>query len=194
MVAIARSDDLAMVGANGGGWAAPLGTAKPLDPRNAPTSPWLALGTISDDGLTTAFDEDSESFTGWGQSAPFRTVVTSSVRTLQFTLWETRRPIVRSIMFRQELAALDPDVDGIVAFAESATVTPDRRSWIFDIYDGDLWERIYIPEGEVTDRGDDAAKQDEMRGFELTVTAYPDAANNTVYRSYLAPELNEVNS
>ena len=194
MVTIARSDDLAMVGANGGGWAAPLGTAQPLDPRNAPVSPFLALGAISEDGLTTAFDEDSEQFTAWGQSAPFRTVVTKSVRTFQLTLWETRRPIVRSAMFRQPLSALVPDIDGIVQFAESATVTPDRRAWIFDIYDGALWERIFVPEGEITDRGDDTAKQDEMRGFEITVTAYPDAANNTLYRAYLAPDLDEVNS
>jgi len=194
MPTIARSDDLAMVGANGGGWCAPLGTAQPEDPRDAPAAPWLALGAISDDGLVTGFDEDSQSFTPWGLSAPFRTVTTSSVRTVQITLWETRRPIVRSIMYRQDLDDLVADENGIVTFAESATVTPDRRSYIFDIYDGDNWERIYIPEGEVTDRGDDTAKQDEMRGFEITITAYPDASNNTTYRSYLAPEFSEITS
>ncbi len=193
MVTIARADDLAVVGADGGAWAAPLGTAQPADPRQAPASPWMAIGAISDDGLSMGFDEDSESFTPWGLSSPFRTVVTSSTRTFQFTMWETRRPIVRSLMFRQDVADLDP-TGGVVTFAESGTVTPDRRSWIFDIYDGDNFERIFVPEGEITDRGDITAAQGEMQGYEVTVTAYPDAAGNISYRSYLAPELFEVNS
>ncbi|GGK61213.1 hypothetical protein Sme01_02850 [Sphaerisporangium melleum] len=193
MVTIARADDLAVVGADGGAWAAPLGTAQPVDPRSAPASPWMAIGAISDDGLSMGFDEDSESFTPWGLSSPFRTVVTSSTRTFQFTMWETKRPVVRSLMFRQDIANLDP-TDGVVSFAESGTVTPDRRSWIFDIYDGENFERIYVPEGEITDRGDITAAQGEMQGYEVTVTAYPDSAGNISYRSYLAPELFEVNS
>ncbi len=193
MVTIARADDLAVVGANGGGWCAPLGTAQPVNPQAAPASPWMALGAISDDGLSMGFDEDSESFTPWGLTSPFRTVITSSTRTFQFTLWETKRPIVRSVMFRQDVADLDP-TGGIVTFAESGSAEPDRRAWIFDIYDGDNFERIYVPEGEVTDRGDITAAQGEMQGYEVTVTAYPDAAGNISYRSYLAPELFEVNS
>ncbi|MDH2424735.1 hypothetical protein [Sphaerisporangium sp. TRM90804] len=193
MVTIARADDLAVVGADGGAWAAPLGTAQPLDPRNAPGSPWMAIGAISDDGLAMGFDEDSESFTAWGQTSPFRTVITSSTRTFQFTMWETRRPIVRSLMFRKDVADLDP-TDGVTTFAESGSATPDRRAWIFDIYDGDNFERIFVPEGEITDRGDTTAANGEMQGYEITVTAYPDSANNISYRSYLAPELTEVNS
>lgn len=194
MVLIARADDLAVVGANGGGWCAPLGTAQPADPRDAPAAPWMALGAISDDGLSMAFEEDSESFTPWGLTSPFRTVITSSTRTFGMTLWETKRPIVRSIMFRIPVEDLDPDEEGIVTFAESASAEPDRRSWIFDIYDGDNFERIYLPEAEITDRGDVTAAQGEMQGYEITVTCYPDASNNIAYRAYLAPEIWEVNS
>lgn len=194
MVLIARADDLAVVGANGGGWCAPLGTPQPADPRDAPAAPWAALGAISDDGLSMAFEEDSESFTPWGLTSPFRTVITSSTRTFQMTLWETKRPIVRSVMFRIPLEDLTPDADGIVTFAESASAEPDRRSWIFDIYDGENFERIYLPEAEITDRGDVTAAQGEMQGYEVTITCYPDASNNIAYRSYLAPELWEVNS
>lgn len=189
MPTVLRADELAVVGTNGAGWVATLGTAQPADPNTYPPGPWYALGAISDDGLVYGFDEDNQQFTAWGQSAPFRTVVTKSVRTFKVTLWETNRPAARSVMTRIPIADLAPDVDGVVAYAESATQEPDRRSWIFDVYDGDTLERFYVPEGEVTDRGDVTFKQDEMSGFEITITAYPDASGNTVYHKIIAPEV-----
>jgi hypothetical protein len=39
MVNITRAADLALVGANGGGFVAPVGTTAPTDPRNQPVSP-----------------------------------------------------------------------------------------------------------------------------------------------------------
>ncbi len=189
MPTVLRAAELAAVGTNGAGWCAPLGTAQPSDPETYPPAPWLALGAISDDGLVVGFDEDSQQFTPWGQTTPFRTVITSSVRTFQITAWETNRPIVKSLMFRQDVDDLVPDGNGVVTFSESATATPDRRSFMFDVYDGDVLLRFYIPEGEITDRGDTTFKQDEMVGYEWTISTYPDSSGNTVYHSYIAPEV-----
>lgn len=189
MSTILRAAELAVVGTNGGGWVGPLGTTQPADPNTYPPAPWLALGAISDDGLVYGFDEDSQDFTPWGQSSPFRTVVTKSVRTFKITLWETNRPAARSVMTRIPVADLVPDGDGITSYAETASQSPDRRSWIFDVYDGDALERFYVPAGEVTDRGDVTFKQDEMSGYEITISAYPDAAGNTVYHKIIAPEV-----
>ncbi|MBQ1163513.1 phage tail protein, partial [Streptomyces sp. A73] len=83
-----RAADLASVGANGGGWVAATGTTAPTTPLEQPASPWEPLGASSDDGLVDGFDEDNEAFTPWGLTSPFRTVVTSSVRTFGVTLWE----------------------------------------------------------------------------------------------------------
>lgn len=189
MSTVLRAAELAVVGSNGGGWVGALGTAQPASPLTYPPAPWLALGAISDDGLTYGFDEDSQDFTPWGQSSPFRTVVTKSVRTFKITLWETNRPAARSVMTRIPVASLTPDVSNVTSYAESSTQTPDRRSWIFDVYDGDTLERFYVPSGEVTDRGDVTYKQDEMAGYEITVSAYPDASGNTVYHKIKAPQV-----
>lgn len=188
MVAITRAEDLSMVGANGGGWVAPAGTAQPTTPTTAPATPFEALGAISDSGLVYGISESKTDFTPWGESAPWRTVITSSVRTFKVQLWETHRKSVVSVMFRQDEASLTPDTTSqVVSFAESATVTPDRRAWVFDVYDGDQFERFYVPQGEITDRSDVTYKQDEMAAYEVTITAYPDADNNTVYHQFLAP-------
>ncbi|WP_329521158.1 phage tail tube protein [Spirillospora sp. NBC_01491] len=186
MPTIERSDDLAMVGINGGAWTVDLGAATPSAPAgfSALTAPWMPAGMISEDGLTYAIDEDSEEFKAWGQTSPFRKVVTGSVRTFQMTLWETGRPIVKSLMYRIPILDLEPDEDGISTFAESASPTPDRRAWIFDVYDGESMLRMFAPEAEVSERGDVAYKGDEVTGYEVTVSVYPDAAGNLLYHTY----------
>ncbi len=186
MPTIDRAADLAVVGANGGGWCVDLGADIPTAPTDftALTTPWHPLGAISDDGLKYGFDEDSQEFTPWGLSTPFRTEITKSIRTFGVTLWETNRAICKSVMYRIPLATFVPNVDGIFSFAESASPAPDRRSWIFDVYDGETMERFFVPQGEVTDRTDVTFQKTSMAGYEITVTAYPDEAGNSVYHLY----------
>ncbi|MEU5417706.1 phage tail protein [Streptomyces sp. NPDC020667] len=183
MLQITRAADLAMVGANGGGWVAPLGTPGPTA-LGTPPSPWTGLGAISDDGLKYGIDEDHKEFTPWGVTSAFRTQITKSVRTFGLTMWETNSPIVKSLMFRLPVADLIPGADGVSKFAESASPSPDRRSWFFLVADGDSMEGFYVPSGEITDRSDVTYKSEDMAGYDIKVTAYPDAANNTVYHLF----------
>jgi hypothetical protein len=181
MVNITRAADLLEVGANGAGWTAPLGTSSPGDPDVQPLSPWLPLGAVSEDGLTQGFDEDSQSFTPWGFTAPIRTTITQSLRTFSLTVWETGRVIVQSLQYRIPTADLVP-TSGLTTFAETASPVPDRRAFWFVVLDGDTFKRgFFVPEGEITERSDVSHKQDEVAGFEWTITAYPDEAGNTVY-------------
>jgi hypothetical protein len=181
MVNIVRAADLTMVGANGGAWVAPVGTPGLTSPLDQPTDPWAALGAISDDGLVNGWDEDSQEFTPWGLTSPFRTQITKSVRTFSATMWETSRLSVMSLHYRRDEADLAPDGEGITTFAETASPTPDRRAFWFLVMDGDNARGFYVPEGEISERSDVTYKQDEMSGFEWTITTYPDAAGNTVY-------------
>jgi hypothetical protein len=187
MVNITRAADLLEVGANGAGWTAPLGTASPGDPAVQPVGAWLPLGAISDDGLVQGFNEDSQSFTPWGYTAPIRTTITSSLRTFGVTVWETGRVIVQSLQYRVDATALAP-VSGLTTFSETASPEPDRRAFWFVVLDGDNFQRgFYVPEGEITERSDVSHKQDQVAGFEWTITAYPDASGNTVYHADRVP-------
>jgi len=187
MVDIIRSADLTAIGSNGGLWIAPQNTPAPADPVTTPADPWLPAGAISDDGTTFGFDEDSTDFTPWGLTSPFRTTITKSVRTLKFQLWETSRVINASVMFRLDPAALTPDEDGFTRYAETASPEPDRRAWYLLVLDGDTAKSLYVPQGEVSDRGDVVYKQDTISGFDLTITAYPDEVGNTVYHTDKVP-------
>ncbi|MFG3046222.1 phage tail protein [Streptomyces sp. NPDC048241] len=188
MVNITRAADLTVIGANGAGFVAATGTSAPTSPLVQPPAPWKPLGAVSDDGLTYGFDEDSQEFTPWGLTSPFRTQITKSVRTFKLTLWETARVAVQSIMYRIPEGDLTPDgVSGITSFAETASPQPDRRAWFFSVFDGDTARGFYVPQGEVSDRSDVTFKQDEMSGYEITITAYPDESGNTVYHSDKLP-------
>jgi len=188
MVNITRSADLSQLGANGGIWVAPVGTSAPDSPLTQPVSPWEPLGAISDDGLVYGFDEDNQEFTPWGLTAPFRSAITKSVRTFNFSLWETSRTTAMSVMYRIPAADLTADgTSGLTTYAETASPTPDRRAWWFAIFDGDTARGMYVPQAEVSDRGDVTFKQDELASYEVTLTAYPDAAGNTVYHTDKLP-------
>jgi len=188
MVNITRASDLTVVGANGGGWVADLGATAPASPLTQPVAPWEPLGAVSDDGLVYGFDEDSKEFTPWGLTSPFRTQITKSIRTFKMTLWETSRVAVQSIMYRIPAADLAPDgTTNLTAFAETASPIPDRRAWWFVVLDGSVAKGFYVPQGEVSDRSDVTFKQEEMSGYEITVTAYPDDAGNTVYHTDSVP-------
>ncbi|WP_435601448.1 phage tail protein [Streptomyces sp. C10-9-1] len=182
MVNITRAADLMEVGANGAGWVADLGTASPGDPLVQPLAPWAPLGGISDDGLVQGFDEESQEYTPWGYTSPIRTTITKSLRTFKITAWETGRTTVKSLQYRKALEDLTP-VDGLTSYAETASPLPDRRSWWFIVLDGDTSLGFYVPEGEISDRADVTHKQDQMAGYEWTITAYPDAQGNTVYHA-----------
>ncbi|MGQ4343603.1 phage tail protein [Streptomyces sp. SAS_275] len=158
-----------------------MGTPALASPTDQPVAPWTPLGAISDDGLTYGFDEDSQEFTPWGLTSPFRTQITKSVRTFGLTVWETGRVAVQSLQYRLDEADLEPDEDGITKFAETASPVPDRRAFWFLVVDGESFKGFYVPQGEINDRSDVSYKQDEISGYEWTITTYPDEAGNTVY-------------
>ncbi|MGW3491766.1 phage tail tube protein [Streptomyces sp. NRRL F-5630] len=187
MVSITRAADLTQIGANGGGWVADVGTTSPGDPSVQPLAPWAPMGAISDDGLVQGFDEDSQEFTPWGYTSPFRTQITKSLRTFQITAWETGRTTVKSLQYRLPVADLVPDTDGLTAYAETASPLPDRRAFWFVVFDGPTASGFYVPQGEITDRSDVTYKQDEIAGYEWTITTYPDEQGNTVYHADRLP-------
>jgi hypothetical protein len=185
MTAPVREEGFSMVAADGGFWVAALATTVPTG-LAAPATGWTPGGAVSDDGFVYGIAETSTSWTPFGTTSPWRTEVTSSVKTMQFTSWEIHRPVVISLWNRVDVADLaEADTTNLVTYAETATPAPDRRMFIFDFIDGVTVHRYFMPAAEVTDRGNVTNKQTEQMGYQMTVTAYPDGSNNTVYHTFL---------
>lgn len=183
-ITIDRKVDLSVVGANGGGWCTDLGAPIPSVPTafdSAPDTAFKPLGAVSEEGLQYGFDENNQSFFAWGRLTPFRTQITQSLRMFDMTLWETNRGICKSVMYRLPVATVSAGNTGEYAFSELSSPAPDRRSWLFDVIDGNNIERFYVPVGEVTKRDNVTFRNSEIAGYKLSVTAYADASGVTVY-------------
>lgn len=63
----------------------------------------------------------------------------------------------------------------------NATTLP-RRSYVFEVKDGNAKIRIYVPEGQITEVGDVTYSDAEVVGYEVTVSTFPDANGNKAYK------------
>lgn len=188
-ITVDRDVDLMLVAGNGVGWSVDKGAAAPAapaDPAAIPSSAWIPLGAITEDGLTKAMDEDRTGIRVWGIQTDFRTIVTSSVTTFQLSLRETERDICVSLMYKKTLAELARS-GGIRRYATESSPAPDRRAFLFKCIDGNLVKQFFIPEGEVTARGDEQYQPSDSALYQLTISTYPDAVGNTIYVADNAP-------
>ncbi len=179
---MALNSELARLGVTGALWVAPMGTTAPTGMEDWPDG-FEDLGYISDDGVTESVDEDTEDFTPWQSNTPIRTEITSSVKTFQCTLWESKAATI-GLFYRIGTSEMSTDSDGVVSFAEKGKPHRDPRCFGLDVIDGTYHRRIIVPYGEVTERGDISYKSDEMIGYEITISAYPGSDGVSVRRLF----------
>lgn len=127
------------------------------------------LGYVSDDGITEAYNDDTTEIKAWQGGTVVRTIISGSKATLKFMLIENKREVVE--LYHKGSVVVS---DGSTGFKIDVMVpTPDRRSFVLDVIDGNDHERIYIPDGEVSSRSDITYKSDTQIGYEVEITMYP---------------------
>lgn len=178
---MATNSELARLGVTGALWVAPQGTAMPTDLDTWPDG-FEDLGYISDDGITESVDENTEEFTPWQSNTPIRTEITSSTKTFQCTLWESKASTV-GLFYRVAQSEMSTSGE-VVSFDEKGKPARDPHTFGIDVIDGTYHRRIIIPYGEVTERGDISYKSDEMIGYEITISAYPSSEGVSVRRLF----------
>lgn len=151
------------VGAQGIVYHAPLLTALPTDTTTALNVAFLDVGYMSDDGLVATIDQNTTDVRAWGGDL-VRRITSEFGFTIKFTM-------------------LELNANSVTAFYGNGTASAwqvqyvqVRKAWIAHITDGTAKRRIVIPDGEVTDRGDLTFATNDAIGYEVTVTAYPNAS------------------
>lgn len=134
------------------------------------TTGFTGTGYVSEDGVTETRDRSSDDIKAWQNAATVRTVVTDATLTYSFTLIETTKTGTE-LYYGGSLT--QTGTEGSIVIQPSAT--GGRKSFIIDVIDGADLIRTYIPQGEVTEVGDKVYASGEPIGYEVTVTAYPDA-------------------
>lgn len=165
------------VALTGAVYTAPLLTSYPTDTTSAWDAGWVDLGYVSEDGVTESYSDDSEVIKAWQGGVTVRTVITSTEATFAFTLLETKKAAWE--LYHKGSLLTD---DGTTASMSVKNATADEKMFGLDVVDGTNHVRIIVPRGEVTERGDIVYVNNAPVGYELTLTAYPDANGVTAIK------------
>ncbi|MFE1361312.1 phage tail tube protein [Streptomyces harbinensis] len=151
-------------------FSAPRDTAAPTDASTALPAAWIGHGYVSQDGVTESWDDSVDNIVAWQSATVVRAARTESVATLSCTLIQNRGSNLELYHPGSRMAA-----SGSEWMLEVTPANADPRSFTLNVIDGDKLMRIYVGNGEVTERGDITYQNGEPIGYEVTITCYPDA-------------------
>lgn len=159
-------------------YRAPVGTALPTDTTTDLNNAFVCLGYISEDGLTNSNSPESDSLKAWGGDTVL-TYQSSKDDTFQFTLIEALNVEVLKMIYGAD------NVSGTLAAGISVTANSDEAeeaSYVVEmVMRNDAVKRIVIPDAKITEVGDIVYADEEAAGYEVTLSAMPDATGNTHY-------------
>lgn len=142
---------------------APTGTALPTDPDAALNVAFAEVGAVSSDGLTEATEQDVTDIFIWQKNALARRIKGNFVKTFQFAAAETN---LVTLGVQYPGSTVTQTAYG-ASIAEKPPVT-DIRSWVLHGLDGVRKQRIVIPNGEVTERGEVVWSSENITVYQWT--------------------------
>lgn len=136
------------------------------------------LGYCSDEGLTNSSERNTEDIKAWGGDIVL-SIQDEKTDTFSTVLIESLNIAVLKAYFG------DSNVTGTLA--DGITITANgnelpEKAWVIDmIMRNGALKRIVIPNGKVTSTEDITYVDNEVVGYGITITAFPDASGNTHY-------------
>ncbi len=158
-------------------YKAALGTALPTDAKTKLDAGFKELGYASEDGLTNANSRTTSDVKAWGGSV-VASPMTEHKDTLKLKLIEALNVEALKAAFGEENVSGTLEA-GITVKSNSQELAP--AEWVVDMILGDCLHRHVIPNGQITEIGEITYKDDTPVGYDITITAYPDAKGNTHY-------------
>lgn len=163
-------------GVGGGIWTAPKGSTLPTDASTALDTTFKSLGYVSDAGVQRNISRNSNVIHAWGGD-PVAVLSNNKVETFKFKLIEPSNVDVLGLTFGEAAG----DITAGITVKSKADISTPRAFCISTIMADDVHQRIVIPEGVLTDIGEIVYVDNDVVGFDLTITAMADADGNTAY-------------
>lgn len=161
-------------------YMAALNTASPAafaDPAIA----WTSLGWVTTEGGLFKIDETTKDIEAAGSLEPIRTLMTKATKSLQVTFLEGLNPLVRSLYDNVPVASLMPTT-GVASYELPDKPSDLRYAFLFDTMDGDKRIRLYMPNGKITERGDEKPQTDDVMSVQMTMKFYKGTGGAAVKR------------
>lgn len=157
------------------------GVTSPVLPTNGTTGldagVYKEIGALTADGVTDATSQDFNDIFMWQGNALAASLPGEYTKTFQFAAMETN------------LITLGVQYSGstIIQTAEGVTIAEkpparDVRTWVFHGIDGGRKQRIVVPLGQVSERGDVVWSSQDATVYEWTVKCFLDPSGNVAYR------------
>lgn len=138
-------------------------------------------GFISEDGVTESNENDTEKIKAWGGDT-VRVVQSEHTITYTLTFLESSPHILRAVYGAENVV----ETDGIITVRLNAN-TLEHRSWVFEMKDGDRRIRIFVPDGQITSRGEITYTHTGAIQYEVTIEAFADANGDKAIKVLDAP-------
>jgi len=158
----------------------------PTDPTTSINSAiYSEVGALTDEGVTDATSQDSTDIFMWQGNALAASIPGEVTKTFAFGAMETN---LVTLGIQYAGSTITQTAYG-VSIAEKAPVK-DVRTWILHgISDSGKAQRVVVPLGQVSERGDVLWSSQETTVYAWTIKAFPDASNNVAYRYILDSSL-----
>ena len=163
----------------GGVWVGAVGVTLPTSATSAiDTALFACAGYCSEDGVTNSSSISTQDIKAWGGDI-VASPLTEKKDTFKWKMIEAGNGVVLKLVNN------DDNVSGTIVSGITVKVNAQDKiphSFIIDMQvSANILKRIVIPNGKITAIGDIVYKDGEAVGYEITVTAFPDAQGNTHY-------------
>lgn len=128
-------------------------------------SAFTELGYIHADGITETRERSTNDIRAWQNSDLVRSVVTDGSVSFKFTLLEATKDTLE-LFYGSTVTTSNGSIE------VNPVSTGGRKSFVFNVVDGDKLIRLYIPQGEVTAVEDVTYVNGDPISFGITITAY----------------------
>lgn len=159
----------APVTATGGVMHAPVGTAFPAKISEPFAKGWVKGGYVGEDGVTRTIDASDDKIKAWGGDV-VRILRSEHSVSYTFQFLESRNAETLKILFGE--GNVHVTTDEVTVDLKSEMVP--RRSFAFDMRDGDAKVREEVPDGQISLSGDVQFVHSDIIRYEVTIEAFPD--------------------
>lgn len=166
-------------------FSAPRTATVPTDPFSPLGPEFVSLGYLSEDGITNGVETDSETITAFGGDTVL-TIKTSHQENFTFRPIEKNAAVLAETWGQDNVEEVDdPDKGKYLKVAHTSQDADDRIYVIELSLNAGRVERLVIPNGKVTEIGENAMVHTDAQGHELTISASTDESGVTAYE-YIA--------